>query len=56
MRIVRLRHHAVHWTAAMPAEERVMASQHVMRVGIVAGLVLCLACCGTVGYFLLIQT
>ncbi|MEJ5310886.1 MAG: hypothetical protein WHX52_14065 [Anaerolineae bacterium] len=53
MRVVRLRHNAVHWSAAMPAEARVMASQRLMRVGIVAGLALCLACCSAVGYFLI---
>lgn len=53
MRIVRLRHTAEHWTAATPAERPGAALRRWMAVAIVAGVGLCLICCGVVGYLIM---
>lgn len=52
MRIVRMRHTAEHWTAAMPAVGLGTARRW-MAAAIVAGVGLCLTCCGVVGYLIM---
>lgn len=53
MRIVRMRHTAEHWSAATPADKLTAGTRRWMAVAIVAGVGLCLTCCGVVGYLIL---